>query len=132
MVVKTGMGVPAMNVLIVDDDLLCHEIVRSMLKEKGIATQSVFNVDAALDILHAQSFDLIVTDVVMPGRHGTDLIQALRGDGVTTPIIAMTAGHENAVDDYVFHAGMFADAALPKPLHRQNFLDMVEKLAPAV
>lgn len=121
-----------MNVLIVDDDLLCHEIVRSMLKEKGVVTQSVYNVDTALDVLSAQNFDLIVTDVVMPGRHGTDLIQALRGDGVTTPIIAMTAGHENALDDYVFHAGMYADAALPKPLHRQNFLDIVERLAPTL
>lgn len=119
-----------MNVLIVDDDQLCHEIVRSMLKEKGIETQSCYNVDSALDVLSAHDFDLIVTDVVMPGRHGTDLIQALRGEGVTTPIIAMTAGHENAVDDYVFHAGMFADAALPKPLHRQEFLDVVEKLVP--
>lgn len=121
-----------MNVLIVDDDQLCHEIVRSMLSEKGIKTQSVYNVDSALDVLSAHDFDLIVTDVVMPGRHGTDLIRQLRSEGNTTPIIAMTAGHENAIDDYVFHAGMFADVALPKPLHRQQFLELVEKLAPAI
>lgn len=120
-----------MNVLIVDDDQLCHEIVRSLLSEKAAEVQSCYNVDSALDVLSTHNFDLIVTDVVMPGRHGTDLIRQLRDDGVTTPIIAMTAGHENAVDDYVFHAGMFADAAMPKPLHRQQFLDRVEKLAPS-
>ena len=130
MVVKRGWGSLTMNVLIVDDDQLCHEIVRAMLKEKGITAQSVYNVDSALDVLSAHQFDLIVTDVIMPGRHGTDLIQTLRGDGNTTPIIAMTAGHENALDDYVNHAGMFADMALPKPVNRQQFLDLVEKLAP--
>lgn len=120
-----------MNVLIVDDDQLCHEIVRSILGSAGIQTQSCYNVDSALDVLSMNDFDLIVTDVVMPGKHGTDMIRQLRADGNTTPIIAMTAGHENAVDDYVFHAGMFADVALPKPLHRQQFLELVEKLAPS-
>ena len=126
------MGVLIMNVLIVDDDQLCHEVVRSILDKKGIASQSCYNVDSALDILSAHDFDLIVTDDIMPGRHGTDLIKTLREDGNTTPIIAMTAGHENAIDDYVIHAGMFADAALPKPLQRQEFLDVIEKLAPAM
>jgi len=119
-----------MNVLIVDDDKLCHELVKSMLGSAGIESKSCYNVDSALDVLSAQQFDLIVTDVVMPGRHGTELIQQLRAEGNTTPIIAMTAGHENARDDYVFHASMFADVALPKPLHRQEFLDLVESLAP--
>ena len=119
-----------MQVLIVDDDQLCHEIVRSILNKAGIDTQSCYNVDSALDVLATQNFDLIVTDVIMPGRHGTDLIQQLRNDGNNTPIIAMTAGHENAVDDYVFHASMFADVALPKPLHRQEFLELVESLVP--
>lgn len=119
-----------MKVLIVDDDQLCHEVVRSILDSAGIKTQSCYNVDSALDVLSANSFDLIVTDVIMPGRHGTELIQQLRSEGNQTPIIAMTAGHENAVDDYVFNAGMFADVSLPKPLHRQEFLELVESLAP--
>lgn len=121
-----------MNVLIVDDDPLFHEIVRSILSAKGTTTHSCYNVESALDLLSAHMFNLIVTDVVMPGRHGTDMIRQLRSQGNITPIIAITAGHENAVDDYVFQAEMFADAALPKPIDPQQFLDIVEKLTPAV
>lgn len=120
-----------MNVLIVDDDQLCHEIVRTILCAQDISSHSCYNVDDALETLSKNSFDLIITDVIMPGQHGTDLIQHLRENGDQTPIIAITAGHENAVDDYVFHASMFADAAVPKPLHRKEFLDLIGSLVPA-
>lgn len=121
-----------MRVLIVDDEPYCNAMVRKFLEMGEIETYCCFNVDEAIEAINTQdTFDIVITDIIMPVQHGTKLIEYLADINYPAPVIAITAGFENAVDDYVFYAEMLADAALAKPLKREELIKTVENLTAA-
>lgn len=87
------------RVLLAEDDTAMRELLLLVLRERGYAVECVNSgsqmmgvlADIASDGSLAQSFDLIVTDVRMPGASGLDAIDQLRRAGGSTPVIAVTA-----------------------------------------
>jgi DNA-binding NtrC family response regulator len=78
------------RVLVVDDEPGVQESLRMLLKDTcEVATAG--NVDAALQALAAAPPDLVLLDLVMPGRSGLDLLAELAERGVRTPVIVLTA-----------------------------------------
>jgi CheY-like chemotaxis protein len=78
------------RVLVVDDELGVRESIRMILKgECEVATAG--SVDAALEALAAAPVDLVLLDLVMPGRGGLDLLAELKQRGFALPVLVLTA-----------------------------------------
>ncbi|QRM33121.1 response regulator [Microvirga sp. VF16] len=80
------------RVLVIDDVLGVRESIRIALTAAGYATTVAENGQQALDILSSGSFDVVVTDLWMPGIDGISLIKRLRSEQPTLRVFAMTGG----------------------------------------
>lgn len=78
------------RILVVDDEAGVQESLRMLLKSEGDVTVAG-NVDAALREISLAAPDLILLDLVMPGRSGLDLLAELSERGVRAPVIVLTA-----------------------------------------
>lgn len=66
------------NILIVDDELLVRELLTTALTYEGFTCHTATNVDEAFDIMDAQQMDLVISDIMMPGRSGVELLRDLK------------------------------------------------------
>ena len=117
-----------MEILAVDDDQLILELINSTLMPEGHKVSNARNVDEALIMLQNNYYDLVITDIIMPGYDGGVLMKYIREKGKIMPILAITAGAENAVKDYAHYADFFSDFTLSKPFKKQELLDAVYQL----
>ena len=113
------------KILVVDDDPLIHQMVNSVLEKDNYAVHNAGNVAEAIKILEADSFDVVLTDIVMPGADGTKLMKYVRDKHPETLVLAMTGGMENALDDYEIFASFFSDHTLTKPFTKKDLLSAI-------
>src|SRR4051812_36340685 len=106
-----------MNILVIDDDEAMRRMVRMMLVSGGHQVVEAENGQAGLEALQRQAPDVVVTDLVMPVMDGIETITAIRKQGFTVRIIAMSAGRKNVpLGNWVETArAAGADATLAKP-----------------
>ena len=87
------------RVLVAEDSPAMRELLTLVLRERGYEVDCASSGAEMLNVLVAsrtpeaagEHFDLIVTDVRMPGASGLDVVDRLRRDGQSTPVIAVTA-----------------------------------------
>ncbi len=119
-----------MNVLIIDDDKALLLYVKAFFEEAGHETTIADCGETAVDLFDQQNFDLIVTDIIMPGLDGFQTINIIRKKSKQwIPVIFMTSSNE----DEVLQNGISAGGGfyLPKPLRPtllQSYIDVMEKL----
>jgi DNA-binding NtrC family response regulator len=112
-------------VLVVDDEIGVRESLRMLLKsEFDVATST--DVDSALQALAERTPDLIILDLVMPGRGGLELLRELRERGMKVPVVVLTAS--NSIDVAV--AAMKEGAAdfVTKPFELDTLLIKIRQL----
>ena len=109
-----------MRVLIVEDDPALAGVLREGLAEHDIQSVVAGTFDDGLAHGASSALDLILLDVLLPGGSGFDLSRRLRKNGVTTPIIMLTA--KDAVDDRVAGLEAGADDYLTKPFAFRELL----------
>jgi DNA-binding NtrC family response regulator len=78
-------------VLIVDDDRAMREMLLALLEEEGLRAQAAASAQEALQLAGEQTFDVVLSDIQMPGEDGRQLVGALRALRPETPVILMTA-----------------------------------------
>jgi len=78
------------RVLVVDDAPLFREYLTALLERAGIAADSVSNAQSALARLERESYDAVVTDVMMPDMDGVEFVRALRARRPDLPIVVAT------------------------------------------
>jgi diguanylate cyclase (GGDEF)-like protein len=78
------------RILAVDDQRYFRELLEGMLTDVGFAVVTASSGEEALSILDRSSFDVIVTDLVMPGMSGTELVQAVKARDPGQEIILVT------------------------------------------
>ena len=97
------------TVLICDDNVAVHESLTIYLNEAGVNVLSACDGDSALQILQTQSVQLLILDLMLPGRFGTEILQELRKFS-EIPVLILSAkdsefdrvlGLELGADDYV-------------------------------
>jgi CheY-like chemotaxis protein len=66
-------------------------LVKEILEGAGIRVETASSVRDAIEVLAVKKFDVIVSDVVMPGLDGCDFLSELQWCGIDTPVIALTA-----------------------------------------
>jgi CheY-like chemotaxis protein len=100
---------PGTVVLLVDDDEDFLELFSALLSTRGAGVHCVTSVQEALEALGDKSFDVIVSDLEMPGPDGMELIRCVRASSDTrvaeTPAIALTARSEKLAREQALRAG---------------------------
>ncbi len=94
------MILPQSNILVVDDELFFRKLYCDLLMEEGYHVEVCDNGDDAIKILQQQQIDLVVTDMVMPGKSGLDLLRAAKAQS-NPPDVILVTGHatmESAID----------------------------------
>ena len=66
------------RVLIVEDEYYLGKMLEKALNHEGILTEAVTSVDTALALLSKKSFDLIVSDIYMPGKNGLEFFEQVK------------------------------------------------------
>jgi heavy metal response regulator len=102
-----------MRVLVVEDEARVRSFVKRGLKEAGFAVDDTESGDEALQLALMHTYDVIVLDVMLPGRSGLDIVAELRRSGCATPVLILTA--REGVQDRVRGLDAGADDYLPKP-----------------
>lgn len=101
------------SVLIVEDDKDISGLIEIHLRDMGLETMAIDHGGDALEIALKMRFDIILLDVMLPGKDGLEICRTLRSSGVKTPILMLTARSEEF--DKVLGLEMGADDYLTKP-----------------
>jgi DNA-binding NtrC family response regulator len=116
----------SMKILVVDDDADSLSSTSKILQFAEYEVVAVPSAEAALAAMKRTSFELIVTDVRMPGMNGMEFVEAYQKLGFSSPFVVMTAFGQ--VQDAVWAMKMGAVDFLLKPFKRQSLLDAVEQV----
>lgn len=115
------------QILIVEDDKILSDNIKEIcLDLNQVTIKQVYNGDDALFEASGQIYDLIILDLMLPGKNGYQILSELRSDHVKTPVLILTAkdGLEDKVEG--FQAG--ADDYLTKPFYREELLLRIQAL----
>jgi DNA-binding response OmpR family regulator len=116
-----------MRILVAEDERKVASFIRQGLEEEGHAVEVAGDGESALDLIVAgPPYDLVVLDVMLPRRDGFAILRAMRGRGVRTPVLVLTA--RDSVADKVAGLDVGADDYLTKPFAFEEFLARVRAL----
>jgi two-component system cell cycle response regulator DivK len=113
-------------VLIVEDNERNLELVRDILQARGHDTLEARTAEEGLKVAHAQTPQLILMDIQLPGMNGIEALKALRAEPSTAgiPIVAITASVMQSDRQEIMSAGF--DGFIEKPITVRSFMDVVE------
>jgi len=117
------MGRP--KILVVDDDRFSRTFCRQVLEEDDLEVLEAEGVDGAMEIVNSGRIDLIVSDVVMPGKSGLDLVDLLRLEAPGLKVILITGF--GTVESAVSAMKMGALDYIRKPLNPAEFRLVVKR-----
>ena len=86
--------------LVVDDEQIVQESVRRIFEEKGFKVDTASRVDHALDLMKKTTYDLILTDLMMPDQDGMELVRKVASDYPDTGIIMFT-GYPSLIGPWI-------------------------------
>ena len=118
---------PDVRVLVVEDEVKLASLIRRGLREEGVLADVAIKGEDALWMAEATVYDVVVLDIMLPGIDGFETCRRLRGDGVRTPILMLTA--RDAVDDRIAGLDTGADDYLVKPFDFGELLARLRALA---
>jgi two-component system alkaline phosphatase synthesis response regulator PhoP len=115
-----------LKILLVEDEPGLVLTLTDRLVSEGYAVATASDGETALEMAGEESFDLIILDVMLPGKNGFDVCRDLRQRGEQTPILMLTA--RSQVVDKVVGLKLGADDYLTKPFEMMELLARVEAL----
>jgi DNA-binding response OmpR family regulator len=115
-----------MKILLVEDEQRSADFVCAGLGEHGFSVKHCDSGDAGLEVARHGSFDVIVLDIMLPGRDGLSILEALREAGDPTPVILLTARSELA--DRIRELDLGADDYLAKPFYVEELVARIQAL----
>lgn len=122
------------NILVVEDDIKLNQIVCVYLSNNGYRAKGCLNPNEAYDLMYGNLYDLIISDIMMPGIDGFEFAETVRSLNKTIPILFMTArddivskqkGFRAGIDDYMVKPVDLDELVLRVAalLRRSNILD---------
>lgn len=109
-----------MRILLVEDEKPLSAAIVKMLEQEHFVLDAVYTGPDGLDCALSGIYDAIVLDVMLPGMDGFAVLRALRQQGVSTPVLMLTA--RGGVQDRVQGLNLGADYYLPKPFERSELV----------
>ncbi|WP_196138097.1 response regulator transcription factor [Aliikangiella sp. G2MR2-5] len=116
-----------MIVLVVEDDIDLSELIAEFLESESIECDTAFNGVMGLELIRRNSYDVIILDLNLPRLDGLSLCSECRNNGISTPILMLTA--RDTIDDKIkgFESG--SDDYLVKPFELKELLVRVKALS---
>jgi two-component system OmpR family response regulator len=115
-----------MRALVIEDHPRMSALLRQGLEEEGYAVDAAQTLLDGMSLANEYEFDAIVLDVMLPDGDGIDALRTLRGQGVWSPVLILTA--KDAVDDRVRGLDAGADDYLVKPFALPELLARLRAL----
>src|SRR5947209_5147749 len=120
------MGEIARRILVVEDEESLVMALRDRLESEGYAVTVASDGESGFEAATRQPFDLVLLDVALPRKNGFDVCRDLRGRGVQTPVLMLTA--RGQIVDRVVGLKLGADDYLTKPFDMSELLARIEAL----
>jgi EAL domain-containing protein (putative c-di-GMP-specific phosphodiesterase class I)/CheY-like chemotaxis protein len=118
---RPSAGLPA--VLVVDDDRAIAAALRRVLEAAGYSVAVVESGEAAVDQITHHAFEVVVSDIQMPGMTGVDLLRAVRTFDLDVPVILTTGAP--SIETAIEAVNLGALQYLPKPTSNKDMLETV-------
>jgi len=116
------------RILVIDDDRAVRLTIQMFLERAGHEVICASDGEQGLRAFASDSPQLIITDIIMPNKEGTEMIMQIRAQDATIPIIAMSGGGRLGNADFLKMAARFgANEVLAKPFERQNLTAAVSR-----
>lgn len=115
-----------MKILLVEDEKRMSEALCEILRQEKYDTDSFADGISGLDAARSGIYDLLILDVMLPGKNGFDIARTVRKEGIQTPILILTARSDT--DDKVSGLDSGADDYLTKPFETKKLLARVRAL----
>ena len=112
------------RLLIVEDDPTLRQALTFNLTREGYEVTSAADGEAALEAARSDRLDLVLLDVMLPGMSGVEVLRVLRREGITTPVIILSAKGDEI--DRVVGLKVGADDYVAKPFSRPELLARIE------
>ncbi|MGO0155296.1 response regulator transcription factor [Leuconostoc mesenteroides] len=115
----------AIKILLIEDDVNLADNIVGFLHDFADINAVTDGLDGEFEAQEAP-YDLIISDLMLPGETGLELIKNLRSNNVETPVLILTA--KTSLDDKIEGFNVGADDYLTKPFHREELLVRVKAL----
>ena len=117
------------RILLVDDEELLRETLREFLEREGHDVSEASDVPTAIQHCDEADLELLITDLVMPGQDGIEIIRHIKRQGKNTKILAISGRGGNSINANLTRALSFgADAGMHKPFSRDDLIGKVDEL----
>jgi two-component system copper resistance phosphate regulon response regulator CusR len=118
-------GIP-LRILVIEDDRKIASFLERGLREDGYAVDVAHDGNQGATHAHVHDYDLLIVDIMLPGRNGFEIVRELRAAGRTVPILLLTA--RDASQDVVRGLDVGADDYVTKPFRFDELLARVRAL----
>ena len=107
-----------MRVLVIEDEQKMADLIKRGLEEEGMQVETAYDGETGIIAAKTGNHDLILLDLGLPGRDGMEVMRELREDGLTIPILILTAqdstemkvtGLDTGADDYITKPFAFSE-----------------------
>ncbi len=115
-----------MRILLVDDEVELTEPLSRVLSREGYGVDIAYDGESGSELASQGDYDLLILDWMLPQRSGLEICQQLRSQGLTTPVLFLTA--KDTLDDRVKGLDAGGDDYLVKPFELRELLARVRAL----
>ncbi|MDY3023955.1 response regulator transcription factor [Streptococcus hyovaginalis] len=115
-----------MKLLIIEDDIDLNRSLVKLLKTQQYSVDAAYDGQEALDYLRISSYDVIISDIMMPNLDGLGVLHYLRNHQIKTPVLMLTA--KDSLEDKVVGLDAGADDYLVKPFEFEELLARIRVL----
>ncbi len=118
------------SIILIDDEEVFCEVIAMVLTQAGHSVRTASEGSAGVALYRAEPTDIVITDLIMPGKEGIETIRELRRLQPKLPIIAISGGRINS-DLYLHLAGKLgAHRTLTKPFSSAELLKAINEILP--
>jgi DNA-binding response OmpR family regulator len=119
------------RVLLIEDEPNIIEAVSFILSRDGWEVKTHSNGHDAMDVVRSQNADLVILDVMLPGRSGFDILKDIRADAdlAQTPVLILTARGQERDREMAERAGV--NRFMTKPFSNADVLEVVRSMVSA-
>lgn len=112
---------------------MMRDVLVDWLRDKGHQVAAAASGIEASKLIAGSTFDLLITDIIMPDQDGIELIRQVRVSSPATGIIAISAGNRflSAKTGLDIAKSLGADFILPKPFNQEQLLEAIAAVCPA-
>ena len=114
------------SILIIDDDAAVSRTLSLILARAGYQVSTAASGRKGLELLAADGFDLVLTDIIMPELDGIEAIRRIRDEHPRLRVVAMSGGGQIDKADFLHMAEVLgADGVIAKPVRAEKLLEVV-------